>query len=101
VHKASPVLMEPVMDVEVVSPEEFTGDIVGNLSSRRGSIDGMEPRGVGMQAIRAHAPLAEMFGYATELRSMTQGRGTFTMEFDYYDGVPEALAQQILSGWRR
>jgi len=101
VHKAGPILMEPVMDIEVVSPEVFTGDIVGNLSSRRGSIDGMEPRGVGMQAIRAHVPLAEMFGYATELRSMTQGRGTFTLEFDYYDGVPEALAQQVLSGWRR
>jgi elongation factor G len=101
VHKAGPVLMEPIMDVEVVSPEEFTGDIVGNLSSRRGNIHGMEPRGVGVQAIRSHAPLAEMFGYATDLRSMTQGRGTFTMEFDYYDEVPEALAQQILSGWRR
>jgi elongation factor G len=101
VQKAGPVLMEPVMDIEVVSPEEFTGDIVGNLSSRRGSIDGMEPRGVGMQAIRSHVPLAEMCGYATDLRSMTQGRGTFTMEFDYYDGVPEALSQQILSGWRR
>ena len=84
VQKAGPVLMEPIMDIEVVGPEEFTGDIVGNLSARRGSIDGIEPRGVGMQAIRAHAPLAEMFGYATDLRSMTQGRGTFTMEFDYY-----------------
>jgi len=101
IHKAGPVLMEPVMNVEVVSPEEFTGDIVGNLSSRRGSIEGMEPRGVGIQAIRSHVPLAEMFGYATDLRSMTQGRGTFTMEFDYYDQVPEALSQQILSGWRR
>ena len=101
VQKAGPVVMEPVMDVEVVSPEEYTGDIVGNLSSRRGSIDGMEPRGVGTQAIRAHVPLAEMFGYATELRSMTQGRGIFTMEFDFYDQVPEVLAQQILSGWRR
>jgi elongation factor G len=101
VQKAGPVLMEPIMDIEVVGPEEFTGDIVGNLSARRGSIDGIEPRGVGMQAIRAHAPLAEMFGYATDLRSMTQGRGTFTMEFDYYDQVSEAFAQQILSGWRR
>jgi elongation factor G len=101
VQKAGPVLMEPVMGLEVVGPEEFTGDIVGNLSSRRGNIDGMEPRGVGMQAIRAHVPLAEMFGYATDLRSMTQGRGTFTMEFDYYDEVPASLAQQILSGWRR
>jgi elongation factor G len=90
VQKAGPVLMEPVMRVEVVCPEEFTGEIVGNLTARRGSIAGMEPHG-----------LAEMFGYATELRSMTQGRGTFTMEFDYYDQVPETLSQQILSGWRR
>jgi elongation factor G len=101
VNKAGPVLMEPIMDIEVANPEEFTGDVVGNLSSRRGNIDGMEPRGAGVQAIRAHVPLAEMFGYATDLRSMTQGRGTFTMEFDYYDEVPEALAKQILSGWRR
>ncbi len=101
VQKAGPVLMEPMMEVEVVSPEEFTGDIVGDMSSRRGNIDGMEPRGVGIQAIRAHVPLAEMFGYATDLRSRTQGRGTFTMEFDYYDQVPEVLSQQILSGWRR
>jgi elongation factor G len=101
VQKAGPVLLEPVMKVEVVVPEEFTGDVVGNLSSRRGNIEGMEPRGVGMQAIQAHVPLAEMFGYATDVRSMTQGRGTFTMEFDHYDQVPETLAQQILSGWRR
>jgi elongation factor G len=101
VQKAGPVLMEPVMDVEVVSPEEYTGDIVGDLSSRRGSIEGMEPRGVGVQAIQAHVPLAEMFGYATDLRSRTQGRGTFTMEFDYYDQVPETLTKQVLSGWRR
>ncbi len=101
VQKAGPVLLEPVMKVEVVVPEEFTGDVVGNLSSRRGNIEGMEPRGVGLQAIQAHVPLAEMFGYATDVRSMTQGRGTFTMEFDHYDQVPETLAQQILSGWRR
>ncbi len=101
VQKAGPVLLEPVMKVEVVVPEEFTGDVVGNLSSRRGNIEGMEPRGVGIQAIQAHVPLAEMFGYATDVRSMTQGRGTFTMEFDHYDQVPETLARQILSGWRR
>jgi elongation factor G len=101
VQKAGPVLLEPVMKVEVVIPEEFTGDVVGNLSSRRGNIEGMEPRGIGMQAIRADVPLAEMFGYATDIRSMTQGRGTFTMEFDHYDQAPETLAQQILSGWRR
>jgi elongation factor G len=75
--------------------------VVGDLSSRRGSIEGMEPRGVGVQAIQAHVPLAEMFGYATDLRSRTQGRGTFTMEFDYYDQVPETLTKQVLSGWRR
>jgi elongation factor G len=101
VQKAGPVLMEPVMSIEVVSPEDFTGDVVGNLSARRGDIEGMEPRGTGIQAIRAHVPLAQMFGYATELRSMTQGRGTFTMEFDHYKEVPEALSQQILSGWRK
>ncbi len=101
VQKAGPVLLEPVMKIEVIVPEGFTGDVVGNLSSRRGNIEGMEPRGVGMQAIRAYVPLAEMFGYATDVRSMTQGRGTFTMEFDHYDQVPEALAKQILSGWRR
>jgi elongation factor G len=101
VQKAQPVLMEPVMQVEVISPEEFTGEIVGDLAARRGSIDGMEPRSGGMQAIRAHVPLAELFGYATDLRSMTQGRGTFTMEFDYYDQVPEELSKQILSGWHR
>ncbi len=101
VQKAGPLLMEPMMDVEVVSPEEFTGDIVGDLASRRGSIDGMEPRGIGVQAIRAHVPLAEMFGYATDLRSRTQGRGTFTMEFDFYDQVTESLTLQILSGRRK
>jgi elongation factor G len=101
VQRAQPVLMEPVMKVEVVGPEEFTGEIVGDLASRRGSIDGMDPRSGGMQAIRAHIPLAELFGYATDLRSMTQGRGTFTMEFDYYDQVPEDLSKQILSGWRK
>ena len=100
-QRANPVLLEPVMKVEVVAPEEFTGDIIGDLSARRGSIEGMEPRGIGMQAIRAHVPLAEMFGYATDLRSMTQGRGTFTMEFEYYDQVSEALTQQVLSVGRR
>jgi len=100
-QKAKPVLLEPIMKVEVVAPEEFTGDIIGDLSARRGSIEGMEPRGIGMQAIRAHVPLAEMFGYATDLRSMTQGRGTFTMEFEYYDQVSETLTQQVLSVGRR
>jgi elongation factor G len=101
VQKAAPVLLEPVMKVEVVAPEEFTGDIVGNLAARRGDIQGMEPRSGGVQAIRTLVPLAEMFDYATDLRSMTQGRGTFTMEFDHYAQVPESQSMQILSGGRR
>jgi elongation factor G len=83
VQKAKPILLEPIMRVEVVVPEEFVGDVIGDLNSRRAQIEGMEARGA-VQAVRAHAPLAEMFGYATSLRSLTQGRGTFTMEFDYY-----------------
>jgi len=94
--KAGPVLLEPVMKVEVVAPDEFTGDVIGNLSARRASIDGMQPHSRGMQAIDAHAPLAEMFGYATDLRSMTQGRGTFTMEFAHYSEVPDSVAKAIL-----
>jgi elongation factor G len=94
--KAGPVLLEPVMKVEVVVPDEFTGDVIGNLSARRASIDGMQPHSHGMQAIDAHVPLAEMFGYATDLRSMTQGRGTFTMQFDYYAEVPDSVAKAIL-----
>ncbi len=101
VQKAAPVLLEPVMKVEVVAPDEFIGDIVGNLAARRGDIQGMEPRSGGVQAIRALVPLAEMFNYATDLRSMTQGRGTFTMEFDHYAQVPESQSVQILSGGRR
>ena len=101
VQKATPVLLEPVVELEVVAPEEFIGDVVGELSSRRGSIESMEPRGTGSQTIRAFVPLAEMFGYATDLRSMTQGRGTFTMEFCHYGQVADIVARQILSGWRR
>jgi elongation factor G len=84
------------MKVEVVAPDEFTGDVIGNLSARRASIEGMQPRGDGTQAIDAHVPLAEMFGYATSLRSMTQGRGTFTMEFDHYVEVPDNVARAVL-----
>jgi len=96
VAKAGPVLLEPMMKVEVVAPDEFTGDVIGNLSARRASIEGMQPRGDGTQAIDAHVPLAEMFGYATSLRSMTQGRGTFTMEFDHYVEVPDNVARAVL-----
>jgi elongation factor G len=101
VQRAGPVLLEPVMGIEIVIPEQFTGDVVGNMSSRRGTIESLEPRGPGLQAVRAHSPLAEMFGYATDLRSMTQGRGTFTMEFSHYDQVAESVSAQILAGWRK
>jgi elongation factor G len=97
VQRASPTLLEPIMRLEVVLPEEFVGDVIGDLSSRRAQIEGMEARGA-VQAVRAHAPLAEMFGYATSLRSLTQGRGTFTMEFDYYAEVPLELGERLLVG---
>jgi len=89
------------MRVEAVSPDEFSGAIIGDLSARGGQIEGLQPRGLGMQAVRAIVPLAEMFGYATGLRSMTQGRGTFTMEFDHYDVVPPDVLERIMMGGRR
>jgi elongation factor G len=92
--RANPVLLEPIMNVEVVMPEEFMGDVMGDLSSRRGQIQGMDSRGGG-QVIRAMVPLSEMFGYATTVRSKTQGRATFTMQFDHYDEVPKSIAQEI------
>ena len=101
VEKAAPVLLEPVMNVESVAPDEFSGAIIGDLSARGGQIEGLQPRGIGMQAVRAMVPLAEMFGYATALRSMTQGRGTFTMEFDHYDEVAPDVLERILMGGRR
>lgn len=100
VQQGKPILLEPIMKVEVVAPEEYTGDVIGNLSSRRGMIEGMEVRVEGIQAIRARVPLAEMFGYATALRSMSQGRGTFTMEFEHYAPVSEAIAQTVTKGGR-
>ncbi|MEZ0537016.1 elongation factor G [Caldicellulosiruptoraceae bacterium PP1] len=93
--KADPVLLEPIMKVEVVVPEEYMGDVMGDINSRRGRIEGMEPRG-NAQVIRAFVPLAEMFGYATDLRSRTQGRGTYTMQFDHYDEVPKNIADKVL-----
>jgi elongation factor G len=92
--RANPVLLEPMMSVEVVMPEEFMGDVMGDLSSRRGQIQGMDSRGGG-QVIRAMVPLSEMFGYATTVRSKTQGRATFTMQFDHYSEVPKSIAQEI------
>jgi elongation factor G len=97
-QKAGPILQEPIMKVEVVVPEEFLGDIIGQLNSRRGEILGMEVRPGNAQAVRAMVPLAEMFGYATDLRSATQGRGVFTMEFDHYARVAENVAREIING---
>jgi elongation factor G len=97
VAKAGGVILEPMMKVEVVVPEEFTGSVVGDLNSRRGTIESLEQRG-NTQAVRAHVPLSEMFGYATELRGMTQGRGSFVMEFAYYSELPRNLVDELLHG---
>ena len=94
--KAHPVLLEPVEDVEVVVPEEYMGEVMGDLNSRRGHIVGMEPR-AGAQVIRATVPLAQMFGYATDVRSMTQGRATYSMQFSHYAEVPSAIAEEIIA----
>jgi elongation factor G len=96
VQKGNPILLEPMMKVEVVVPEEYLGDVMGQLNSRRGLIQGMDVRPGNAQAIRAMVPLAEMFGYATQLRSATQGRGVFSMEFDHYAPVSQAVAQEIM-----
>lgn len=93
--KANPVLLEPVMRLEVVTPEEYLGDVLGDISSRRGKVEGMETRGV-VRVIKALVPLAEMFGYATQLRSLTQGRANFTMQFSHYEKVPAHLADEII-----
>jgi len=94
--KAAPVLLEPIMAVEVVLPEEYLGEVMGDLNSRRGRVSGMEARG-GAQVVSAHVPLSSMFGYATDLRSSTQGRATYTMTFDHYEQVPRAIADEIVS----
>jgi elongation factor G len=96
VQRGGPILLEPMMKVEVVVPEEYLGDVMGQVNSRRGLIQGMEVRPGNAQAIRALVPLAEMFGYATQLRSATQGRGVFNMEFDHYAPVSQTVAQEIL-----
>ena len=93
---AKPVLLEPVMAVEVVTPEDYMGDVIGDLSSRRGRVEGMDQRG-NSQVIRAQVPLADMFGYATDLRSRTQGRATYSMQFHAYNEVPEAVAKEIVA----
>jgi elongation factor G len=96
VGRAKPVLLEPVMKVEVVVPEEFMGDVLGDLSSRRGHVEGMEKRG-STQIIRAVVPLAEMFEYATDLRSRTQGRASYTMHFLHYEQAPAAVAEEVIA----
>ena len=94
-EKANPVLMEPMMKVEIIVPEQYMGDVMGNVSSRRGRVDGMESRGPD-QIIHAYVPLSEMFGYTTDLRSRTQGRGMFTMQFDHYEKVPKSVAEKVI-----
>jgi elongation factor G len=94
--KATPVLLEPIMEVEVVTPEEYMGDVIGDLNSRRGKIHAMNPR-AGAQVVEALVPLAEMFGYATDLRSKTQGRATYTMQFAHYAQVPTSIAETIIT----
>jgi elongation factor G len=93
--RAKPKLLEPVMLVEVTTPEDYLGDVMGNLNGRRGRVEGMEPVG-NAQVIRAMVPLAEMFGYATDIRSMSQGRATFHMEFDHYEEVPQSIASELV-----
>jgi elongation factor G len=95
-QRANPKLLEPVMAVEVVTPEEYLGDVMGDLNARRGRVEGLEPRG-NAQAIRARVPLATMFGYATDLRSMSQGRATFTMQFDRYEEAPATISAEIVA----
>jgi len=93
--KADPVLLEPIMKVEVTVPEEYMGDVLGDINSRRGRIEGMEARS-GAQVIRGFVPLSEMFGYATDLRSRTQGRAVYSMETDHFEEVPKSIAEKIL-----
>ena len=95
-QRANPVLMEPTMKVEVTVPEEYMGDVMGDINSRRGRIDGMEAR-AGAQVINAYIPLAEMFGYATDLRSKSQGRGVYTMHLSHYEEVPKNIAEKVIS----
>jgi elongation factor G len=95
VQRAKPVLLEPIFAVEVVTPEEFMGEVIGDLNRRRGHVNGMEQRG-NAQIVTAEVPLAEMFGYATDVRSNTQGRATYTMQFDRYQEVPANIAEKVV-----
>jgi elongation factor G len=95
-RRAGPIILEPIMKTEVEVPDAYMGDVIGDLNSRRGKIMQMEPK-KGFQLIDAEVPLAEMFGYATQLRSLTQGRATYTMEFSHYEPVPTSVANEIIS----
>ena len=96
-RKASPVLLEPIMRCEIVVPEPTMGDVLGDLNARRGRINGMDPRPGGVQALAAEVALGEMFGYATDLRSKTQGRGTYTMQFSHYAPAPKSVHDRIVA----
>ena len=96
VAKANPVLLEPVMKVDVTTPDDFLGDVIGDLNSRRGRIEGMEPR-PGGQEVHSYVPLAEMFGYVNQLRSLTQGRATYVMQFSHFEPVPASIAETIIN----
>jgi elongation factor G len=98
--KAKPILLEPIMELEVEVPENFMGDVIGNISSRRGRIEGMVTE-LGISKVKAKVPLSEMFGYATDIRNMTKGQGTFTMEFSCYEEVPAQVAEPIISGKKK
>lgn len=95
--EAKPVMLEPIMHVEIVIPDDYMGDIMGDMNKRRGRILGMEPSSKGFQKVVAEAPLAEMFKYATDLRSMTQARGEFVMNFERYDEMPSNLAEKVIT----
>ena len=98
--KADPILLEPIMKVEVTMPEEYMGDVIGDINSRRGRIEGMDDLGGG-KIVRGFVPLSEMFGYATDLRSNTQGRGQYTMEPHSYEEVPKSIAEKIMANRAR
>ena len=94
VAKAKPILLEPAMKVEITTPDEYLGDVMGDVSSRRGKIDGMNPKD-GIHVLNAFIPLSEMFGYATDLRSKTQGRGVYVMQMDHFEKLPDSLVEKI------
>jgi len=95
IKKAQPVLLEPVMKVQIITPKDYLGGVIGDMSARRGKIEGIESKGE-LQIINAQAPLASLFGYATALRSVTQGRATYTMQFSHYEEVPENMMKEII-----